>query len=205
MNGELLYAHSRWRFRVYWTVFYFILIGLCVAGGLLLAGRIRTSNVPVGEVQLSIPYSTYVVGEAITFTLKNGFNAPIYITNDCPNEPLNVYKWQVNSWKRLHDTAPPQTCTGEARQVRVPAGGSISGTFAPWRNLFSTPGKYRVVAEVEYYNALPYQDITIIAKPRLPNSSSPTTETTPIQPSSGQTPSSIPSTTREDDGQGGDN
>jgi hypothetical protein len=168
MNGELLTARGSLRAHIYWGIFYVILVALIVTGLYIAGNRIRTHVLPVGQVQLSIPYSTYVVGEVVTFTIKNNFNSPIYLANECPGEPLNVYRQENNQWVRVHDTASSVDCPSEQRQIVVPPSGAVNGNFSPWHNLFATPGKYRIVAYVEYYNALPYQDLTIIAQPPKP-------------------------------------
>jgi hypothetical protein len=115
------------------------------------------------------------VGETISFTITNNYNSPLYVLNNCPNEPLAVYRLQDSSWVRQHDTASLEECPTEDRQVSVAANAVTSGDFSAWHNLFSQPGKYRVVAYVEYYNALPYQEFEVIAKPLAKTVSSPTT------------------------------
>ena len=152
-----------YRFRILWAVVYISAISLVTLLIGLAATGIRTHSLPVGSVKLSVPYSKYVVGETITFTIQNNYNSLIDVVNNCPAEPLAVY-YQINgSWVRQHDTAALDECPNEDRQVSVPAGGVAQGSFKPWPNLFSKPGKYRIVAFVEYYNALPYQDIEVIA------------------------------------------
>lgn len=168
MKGELLYVYDQRRWRIMWIIIYSLVLAGSVVGLYLFSNRIGTHSIPAGNVQLVIPYSKYLVDEPVTFTLYNRFNSTIYVMNQCPSEPLEVYRWTNNSWQRIHDRADLKDCIAENRQVRVPANGSASGTFAPWHHLFDRPGKYRVVAYVEYYNSLPYQDFEVIAKPAVP-------------------------------------
>ncbi len=207
MNGELLYVHNPRRFRIAWILFYVVALALISFGAYAYANRIRTHAIPVGQVQLTIPYSTYLVGESVTFTLHNHYNSPIYVTNACPKEPLDVYRQERGAWVHIHDTASASDCATEEREVKIPASGSMSGSFDPWHNLFARPGKYRVVAYVEYYNALPYQDITIIAKPKpVPVTIKPST--TPLSTPPVQKKTSAPTTIHQpvlsgdDSGQG---
>lgn len=189
MRGELRYAHSKRFSRVAWLLFWAALLSLLAYGFYQVVGNIQMRSLPSGQIQLSVPYSKYLVGETITFTIKNNYNSAVYLINDCPSEPLNVYRQENGAWVRIHDTASITDCPTENRQIEVAANGSVNGSFAPWHNLFNTPGKYRVVAYVEYYDALPYQDFEIVAKyvpapkpavstPVLPAYSQQTTQTT---------------------------
>ncbi len=171
MKGELLYSHSKSKIRIFWTSFYVVLLLISIFGIYLVTSRIRTHTIPNGQVELTIPYSKYLVGETISFQLKNDYNSPIYLSNNCPSEPLAVYRLDNDQWIRQHDTASIEECPNQNRQISIPANGTVNSSFAPWRNLFSKPGKYRVVAFVEYYNELPYQEFEIIAKPQPQESS----------------------------------
>lgn len=165
MKGELLYAYSPVRWRITWTITYAVILLGGILGLYAFSNHIGTHSIPAGSVQLVVPYSKYLVGETISFTVYNHFNSAIYVPNGCPSEPLDVYRWVDGSWLRIHDKAAAAACILESRQVSVPANGSTSGTFAAWPHLFDQPGKYRVVAYVDFYNALPYQDFEVIAKP----------------------------------------
>lgn len=162
---ELRYVNSPLRTRIFWTAVYGVILTVFLIGMYQVTSRIRTHSLPSGEIQLAIPYSKYVVGEIVTYSLQNNFNSPVYILNKCPNEPLAVYRFENNQWVRQHDTASISSCPGKDRQIAVPANGIVNGTFAGWKNLFAKPGKYRVVAYVEYYNALPYQEFEVINPP----------------------------------------
>jgi len=179
MNGELHYAHNKLRSRVYWAITYIVIIAAVLFGLYQVAASMQTHTLPAGEIQLSVPYSKYLVGEPITFSIKNNYNSTIYILNDCPNEPLNVYRLVGTVWTRVHDTAAVSECPTQDRMIEVGANGSVDGSFAPWHNLFITPGKYRVVAYVEYYNALPYQEFEVVDKPaaKAPTQTPAVTET----------------------------
>ncbi len=164
MKGELRYAYSKVVSRIFWIIFWLVLLGLLIYGAYQVAATMQMRSLPTGQIQLIVPYSKYLVGEPVTFTLKNNYNSSIYLTNSCPEEPLNVYRLENGTWIRIHDTASISDCSNEQRQIEIAANGSVSGSFTPWHHLFSTPGTYRVVAYVEYYDALPYQDFQVVAK-----------------------------------------
>lgn len=200
MRGELRYASSKRFSRLAWMLFWTALLGLVMFGFYQIVGNIQMRKLPVGQIQLSVPYSKYLVGETVTFTIKNNYNSPVYLFNDCPAEPLSVYRQKNGVWVRIHDTASINDCPTEDRQIEVAASGSISGSFAPWHNLFNTPGKYRVVAYVEYYDALPYQDFEVIAKyvpvpKQAPVVSAPVTTVVNNQTTTKTSSTAIPTTT----------
>lgn len=167
LKSELHHVLHPKRSRRFWIVFYLILI--CVVGFAFYraADRIQLHSLPTGSVQLNIPYAKYLVGEAISFSIENRFNSAIYVTNDCPNEPLAVYRKEGERWVRLHDKTSIDECPNQERQVIIPANSTVNGSFAPWKNLFNKPGTYRIVAHVEYYNALPYQELEVIEPPKV--------------------------------------
>ncbi len=164
MNNELDHLKHPFKLSLFWVVVYILIAGFIIGGANIAANQVRTHTLPTGDVTLSILYSKYVVGESVNFTIKNNYNSSISILNNCPAEPLAVYRQASDgSWIRQHDYASYGACSTEQRQVSVAAGQSVSGNFDPWPNLFVNPGKYRVVAFVEYYNALPYQEFEVVA------------------------------------------
>lgn len=192
MIGELQHLRNPTRLRIIWAILYIIIFISIISAAYFAAEDIRTRSIPVGQVQLSVPYSKYLVGEKVSFTLTNNYNSPVYVLNKCPNEPLAVYKLKKDTWVRIHDRVSISECPSQQRRISVPANGVVHGTFAPWKKLFNKPGKYRVVAFVEYYNALPYQEFEVIKKPAIPKSSAPNStpsspSTQPSSPSTGNT------------------
>lgn len=172
----------------FWIMVWSLLALMSIFAIYKIADAIRLHQLPSGSVVLNVPYSKYLVGEVVSFTLKNSYNSPIYVTNECPKEPLIVYQKKANRWERIHDTTSVDKCPTQDRQIEIPANGEISGSFEPWVNLFNEPGVYRVVAYVEFYNELPYQEFEIIARPTIGTTSqqSQTTTTNPV-PQSTQT------------------
>lgn len=147
----------------------YIAIGIIVVVTLRALGSdIRTRSLPVGSITVTTNYAKYLVGDPVKFTVANNYNSPIYITNTCPSEPLEVYKQDGGTWKRIHDHIDPKDCPATERQIKVPAQSSMSGDYSRWKNLFSAPGTYRVVVHVDYYDSLPYSDFEVIEKPKVP-------------------------------------
>ena len=202
MKGELLYSRNPRHSRILWGLFYVMFCAFLVIGLYLMAARIKTHTLPVGGIELSVPYSKYVVGETVTFTIKNNFNNSIYIVNNCPSEPLAVYRQAGNKWVRIHDQASVGACPEEQRQVSVTAMGSTNGNFAAWPHLFDQPGNYRVIAYIENYNSLPYQDFSVIAKPTPVTPQSKSTQVTPSITTPSNTSQSTTPTVRQNESSG---
>lgn len=190
MKGELDHIRNPRRTHLMWSLFYLIAASIFVGGFLLVAGRIRTYYMPTGAVLLNIPYKTYLVGEPITFTLTNNYDSAIFVNNKCPQEPLAVYRQEGGEWVRLHGSTSLTNCKNTDRQVKVESGGTQSGSYANWPTLFSQPGKYRVVAYVEYFNIAPYQDFEVIIRPPLPAPLPVSIPRTTIQKTTAPTPAS---------------
>ncbi|MEO8105202.1 MAG: hypothetical protein ABI602_02595 [Candidatus Saccharibacteria bacterium] len=163
MNGELHYWQHRWRRRAIWAASYILLFGLVVILLYWVGDQFRTHTLPVGTIQLSVSQVHYVVGEPVVFTITNKLNTSVYATNECPTEPLDVYKLVNQKWVRQIDSTDVQSCQDEQRQVATPADSSVTGSFASWPQLFNSPGTYRIVAVINNYNGLPYVDFNVVA------------------------------------------
>ncbi len=143
-----------------------------------LGSRIHTRSVPSGSITLTTDYAKYLVGDTVSFTIKNNYNSTIYVNNNCPDEPLEVYKYQTDgTWAQVHDEKVTSECRDSDRQIVIGSNDSVTGNFSRWPNLFKESGRYRIVAYVEYYNELPYQDFEVIEKPAVPEIPEPTTQT----------------------------
>lgn len=191
IRSEDFHAKHPYRAYVGWALFYIVLILAAVFIFLQFASSLHTQSVPQGSVALKIPYAKYLSGEAITFSVTNNYNSTISITNNCPQEPLAVYR-QVNKvWRRTHATSKVNTCSEKLRTITIEPGRTVSGSYKNWPGLFKTPGKYRVAVFVQYFGAVAYQDVTIVKRPKTPTSSSGSTSTkTIVLPGSSSTNSS---------------
>jgi len=177
MKGELQHAQHPRHTYIRWAIFYVVFVAVAVGAFFVVANRIRTYSIPSGALQLSVPYKKYVVGESISFTLKNNYNSTVYVEDDCPEEPLAVFMRQGDDWVRVHDKATAASCSGKERQIAIAPYGQRTANFDAWPHLFEKPGTYRVVADVEYFNTASYQDFEVIAKPEKKVVAAPTTST----------------------------
>lgn len=166
MNKELTNVQHPRRARWRWVLFYSIVALIAITALVLWAQSLRSYRQPTGSMSLHVPYATYLVGEPITFTLKNNYDTTIYLPNTCPSEPLAVYKQEDDDdWERIHATTSKENCPNTDRTIAIEPGDKQSGSYAKWASLFKTPGTYRVAAIIDYFGVVSYQDFTVITPP----------------------------------------
>lgn len=166
--------HSQHPYRAYigWALFYTAMLLSAVFLFLTFANSLHSYDAPVGGVKLKIPYSKYLVGETVTFSVTNNYNATINIVNNCPKEPLAVYRQVNDDWNRVHATSKVSSCSEKLRTITIEPGKTVSGSYKNWPALFKRPGKYRVAVFIEYFGSVAYQDLTIVKKPKATSTNS---------------------------------
>lgn len=146
-----------------WVALYVFVIG----GAVVWASNIYKDNnefrLPSGEVELLVSKTQYQLGETIEFSVINHFPVPIFVTNNCPKEPLDVYQWKNETWVQLHDVARDNSeCYSQERNVEIPSESARSYNFNDWPNLFNKPGVYRMATKIDHSNSIPFQDFVIL-------------------------------------------
>ncbi|KKS29559.1 MAG: hypothetical protein UU89_C0018G0001 [Parcubacteria group bacterium GW2011_GWC2_42_11] len=147
-----------------WLIFYFVLVGGVFAYAKEWYSQHDENQLPSGHIELMMSKSAYQLGETVEFTVVNRFPTTVYVTNHCPNEPLNVYRWEGEQWVVLHDTVlgGKSVCASEERNVAIPTEGSRTYNFSDWPNLFKEPGVYRIALVVDHYIDIPFEDFVIL-------------------------------------------
>lgn len=164
-KGELYHVIHPHRSKINWIIFYLVILACFFASFYLVASHIRTRGIVTGKIEINTPFSKYLIGEDISFTIKNGYNTTIFVTNKCPEEPVAIYFREDNTWKRIHGTATKSDCSFQERQVQVPANSFVTVSLSPWHNLFTQVGQYRLVSVVNGFDELPFVDFEIISPP----------------------------------------
>lgn len=145
---------------------YALIIGAGVASAHMWLEKHEERRLPSGYIELNLDKTKYELGEQIVFTITNHFPAPVFVTNQCPREPLNVYRHENGHWKQLHATADSDAeCYEEERNVAIESESSRSYNFDDWPQLFREPGVYRVAAQLDHYGDIPFQDFVIMEEP----------------------------------------
>jgi hypothetical protein len=164
-NPIPLRKRSPWLKIAVWSVFYTVILGGFAYYMYTISKDVNTYGFVNGSIQVATSQAKYTVGDTISYTLTNNLASPITLVNNCPQEPLHVYKWENSQWQRIHDTAGSGACDSAQKQITIASGQAINGSFANWKNLFAQPGIYRVVAFASNYTQLPYADFQVVAPP----------------------------------------
>jgi len=163
-NKELRSPSMVRRFNITLITSYVVLIlGVLVLAWIVYSSH-RGIELPYGKINLKMSKQKYQPNDEVSFSVTNNLPDTVYVANNCPNEPFAIFKWQTNSWARIHDKVKSQDslCYKQPRNVPIPANSTVTYHFSDWENLFSSPGVYRVAMEVDHYNQIPYQDFAIL-------------------------------------------
>lgn len=150
--------------HLFWILLYIVLLAV-IAVYLVHEYREHAQNqLPSGHIDLKVSKERYQPGEVVSFRVTNYFPTAIYVENDCPSEPLYVYKWENNNWIQIRDKAKDKlsSCYKQGRQVAIAASSSVTYNYKDWPELFAKPGVYRLVMKIDRYNELPFQDFVVL-------------------------------------------
>lgn len=164
LNRELRTRNMVIRYHLLWVLFYALLL---IAAGIFayrLYDEHKEDRLPAGYIDLEVSKTKYQVGEDVVFTVINRFPTDIYVANNCPGEPLDVYTWKNKKWQQIHATAkdPDSVCYEQDRRVEVAPNSSITYHYKHWPDLFKEPGVYRIAMRVDHYDEVPFQDFVVL-------------------------------------------
>lgn len=84
----------------------------------------------------------------VTIKLKNNTDSALTIEDECPREPLNVFRYRNGEWLQLK-VKPDITCP-ERNEIVIPAGEDYNVEYGAWNHaLFHEIGRYKVSVNVE--------------------------------------------------------
>ena len=170
LNRENRPRDVLYRLHPVWILFYTVLLSGVLLFCVWVYREHKENQLPAGHITLKMNKQKYQPGEKITFTLTNNFPTTIYVPNYCPREPFASYKWEQKKWQPIHAQAKKGSpCYTQPRRIAVSAGSAVTYNFNDWPSLFSEAGVYRIVARIEHYNELPFQDFVVLQpKPKAP-------------------------------------
>lgn len=164
LNKELRTKATNIRFIFGWIIFYAVIIFGGYYAISVLYNEHDEDSFPSGQITLSTNKERYQPKDTIKFTIKNNFPTKIYVNNNCPEEPLYVYKWQDDAWKQIRAKAESKDskCYTQPRKVAIQPNSELSYDFSDWPSLFAKPGVYRIVMSIDHYDDLPYADFVVL-------------------------------------------
>lgn len=128
----------------------FILFGLFFIA-LMLIFRGCTSNTELdanltgSDLGIAVLNTEYKIDDLVNVKLKNNTDSEIKIENDCPREPLNVYKYFNGEWIQL-ESEPKITCATTDPFV-IPPEEELNVNYVSWNHaLFHEIGRYKIGA-----------------------------------------------------------
>ncbi len=169
LNRELRTKHMTIRFHILWVIFYILLITGFVKLGLHVYREHDEDQFPPGSIVLKVSKTRYKPGEAVSFSIQNQFPNTIYVTNNCPEEPLNVYRWDDNRWEQTHATAKDKNsnCHKQPRHIAIKPNSTRKYDFKDWPTLFKKPGVYRLAMKIDHSDEIVFDDFVVLRPARV--------------------------------------
>lgn len=112
--------------------------------------KIIRPSLPDNALEIIFSKNQYVLGEEIFFGVLNKTNQTLRIENECPKEPLDIYRLEKDVWIRIKgQTKNPCRSTED---IIIRPYELRGASYLPWQGaIFSVPGKYKIELRVEGY------------------------------------------------------
>lgn len=92
--------------------------------------------------------STFALDKTVIVQLKNNTKTDITLQNPCPKNPLDVYKYVDNAWKKIELT--PKIDCSNAHDFVLPQSKSLPIAYDQWNHgLFGEMGKYKIALTIK--------------------------------------------------------
>lgn len=116
-----------------------------------IVGKPLKRSLPPDAIEIVLLKNKYKVGEEIFYGIQNKTDEEIAIENDCPGEPLEIYRQEGNVWEHLEGEANIK-CSSNGNEIIVGPYELKGSSFLPWQDIiFNSPGKYKIEVEIEGY------------------------------------------------------
>ncbi len=128
-------------FGIFFIALLFIFRGC--SGNTSLDASLANNNLGIAVLN-----SEYKMDDLVTVQLKNNTNQPIEIHNDCPGEPLDVFKYLNGEWTQL-EVSPKVDCVSTDPYVIQPDG-ELKLDYQSYNHaLFGDIGRYKISVTTE--------------------------------------------------------
>jgi len=96
-----------------------------------------------GNLLFTTTDNEYSRRQVVTVNLQNNTQDTIFIENECPNEPFNVFRKENNEW--IPRNASPELNCSEAKDLILEPGQKTKIAYENWNNsLFSEMGIFKI-------------------------------------------------------------
>jgi YidC/Oxa1 family membrane protein insertase len=106
------------------------------------------ANLAGNDVGIATLNEEYRQDGLVSVKLRNNTNSAITIPSECPEEPLNVFRYRNGEWKQLH--VEPQIECPDIEEITIPSGEELTIEYGSWNHaLFHEIGRYKISVEAE--------------------------------------------------------
>ena len=121
-------------------------------------------DLPPDAVEIVLSKDSYEVGEEIIFGVQNKTDRSLRVENECPYEPLEIYRWNDSRWEHIKAQAKVE-CRADHEDIMIEPYSLVGSTFLPWSNIiFKEVGKYRLELKIEGFGNNFYKEFEIKPK-----------------------------------------
>ncbi len=113
--------------------------------------RVYKKTLPNESISIITSKDEYKIGEEIFFAIQNKTEKTLFIENECPWEPIEIYEYKNNKWVKLKARSSIVKCENAKEIILKPY--ELSGTsFLPWSNIIlNNSGTYKLEVDIEGY------------------------------------------------------
>lgn len=106
------------------------------------------ANLTGSDLGIASLNQEYRQDSLVTIRLRNNLDSPIAIPDDCPEEPLNVFRYRNGEWIQL--SVRPNIECPDREEIIIPAGEDYNIEYGAWNHaLFHEIGRYKVSVDAE--------------------------------------------------------
>jgi len=113
--------------------------------------RIHKRTLPDDGIAIITSKDEYKIGEEIFFGIQNKTEKTLFIENECPWEPIEIYMLENNVWRHLKAKTETIKCeSGEDIKLNPY---ELKGTsFLPWSDIImNEAGLYKLEVDIDGY------------------------------------------------------
>jgi YidC/Oxa1 family membrane protein insertase len=101
-----------------------------------------------GNVTVTTSKTEYSRSQLVTVKVKNNSTETITIKNECPSEPLSVFRSENNEW--VQQNVSPELNCENAKDLEIETGKELSLNYNDWNYaLFSEMGRFKIELQAE--------------------------------------------------------
>lgn len=126
------------------VLLFFIIFMIINTGFNLFFGEKEEALSPTGEIILETKDTNFAQGEIVSVKIINNTVEPLTIKNECPEEPLNIFKYDKGEWLQIHSN--PKISCADMKDITIHPTKEATITYSNWNYaLFGELGRYKLI------------------------------------------------------------